>query len=369
MPWQQYQFTGDIDLLRQHFDAMKRYFAYVETRANDDIVSEGLGGWYDLGPKKTGAAQLTPPPFTATAFYFYDAAILSQAAKLLGHEDDAKHYAARAEKIHASYNRTFFHRDTGSYATGSQCANALSVVMNIVEPTDRARVLAALVRDVEQHGDAMTAGDIGFRYLLQALAEGGQSDVIYRMINQDEKPGYGFEIKKGETSLTESWDANLNSSHNHFMLGQITEWFYKALAGIDVDPAGPGFKRIILRPQPVGDLTWVEASYESIHGSISVRWERDGERFVLKATIPANTTATVYLPTRDSVVVQEGGMPAEQRPGVKFLRREGDRAVFAIESGSYAFESQLVPPAAKLPIVYRRLLFLGHARVDDVGPD
>jgi predicted neuraminidase len=344
VPWQQYQFTGDLDLLRAHFDAMERYFAYLETRATDDIVSEGLGDWYDLGPEKPGDPQLTPPAVTATAFYFTDATILARAAMLLGRVDDAKHYAARAERIRESYNRRFFHRDTGSYATGSQCANALPLVMNIVEPANRARVLAALVRDVEQHGDAMTAGDVGFRYLLQALAEGGRSDVVYRMINQDEKPGYGYQLKKGATSLTESWDANPSSSHNHFMLGQITEWFYKDLAGIDGDATGPGFKKIILHPQPVGDLTWVEASYESIHGLISLRWERDGERFVLKATIPANTTATVFMSAHRGTAVREGGASAEQRPGVKFLRREGDRAVFAIESGSYAFESQFGHP-------------------------
>ena len=232
VPWQQYQFTGDIEPLRQHFDAMKRYFTWLEAHATNDIVSEGLGDWYDLGPKKPGPAQLTPPAVTATAFYFYDAKVLSQAAKLLERRDDEKYYATRAEKIRKSYNSRFFHRDTGSYATGSQCANALPLVMNIVEPTNRARVLAALVSDVEQHGN--TTGDIGFRYLLQAFVQGGRSDAIYRMINQDEKPGYGYELKKGETSLTESWDANLNSSHNHFMLGQITEWFYKDLAGIDV---------------------------------------------------------------------------------------------------------------------------------------
>ena len=128
------------------------------------------------------------------------------------------------------------------------------------------------------------------------------------------------------------------------MLGQITEWFYRDLAGIDGDATGPGFKKTVLRPQPVGDLAWVEASYESIHGPISLRWERDGERFALKATIPANTTATVFVPARGGTVVQEGGALAEQRPGVKFLHREGDRAVFAIESGSYAFESQFGHP-------------------------
>jgi hypothetical protein len=345
VPWQQYEFTEDLDLLRTHFDAMKHYFAYLEARATDDVVSDGLGDWYDLGPvKSTGPAQLTPPPVTASAFYYRDASILAQAAALLGRPEEAKDYAARAARIRASYNRHFFHPDSGTYATGSQCANALPLVLDLVEPADRARVLTALVRDVEQHGCAMTTGDVGFRFLLQALARGGRSDVIYRMINQTEKPGYGYQLKSGATSLTESWDANLASSHNHFMLGQVTEWLYKDLAGIDVDPAGPGFKKILLHPSPVGDLASVEASYDSIHGPISLRWERVGDRFTLKAEIPANTTATVFVPAREGAAVLEDGAAAERSAGVTWLRREGDRAVFFIESGRYTFESQWAKP-------------------------
>lgn len=343
VPWQQYLFAGDVVLLRTHYEAMKRYFAFLEQRAVDGILSDGLGDWYDLDLARPGRAGLTPAPITATAFYYYDAHILAQVAALLGRAEDAQAFAAKAARLRERYNREFFHADTRTYATNSQCANALPLVMGIVEPADRAPVLAALVRDVAQRGYA-TAGDIGFRYLLQALATTGRSDVIYGLINQDEKPGYGYMLKKGETSLTEAWDANLGVSHNHFMLGQITEWFYKDLAGIDVDPAGPGFKKIVLRPQPAGDLAWVEASYASIRGPIAVRWERKGDRFVLKAAIPANTTATVFLPAGAGSDVSEGGAPAERGAGVTFLRREGDRMVYAIESGAYSFESHWQAP-------------------------
>ena len=201
-------------------------------------------------------------------------------------------------------------------------------------------VLASLVRDVKSRNYAVTAGDVGFRYLLQALTQGGRSDVIYRMINQDHQPGYGYMLRKGATSLTESWDANPNSSHNHFMLGQITEWFYKDLAGIDCDPAGPGFKKIIIRPQPVGDLGWVRGSYDSVRGKISSAWRREGNRFVFKTTIPANTTATVFVPAKSAAIVTEQGQPAAQSAGVKFLRMASGCAMFAVESGEYEFTSQ-----------------------------
>jgi len=338
VPWQQYLFNGDVALLGAHYEAMTRYFAYLESRARDGILSEGLGDWYDLDIAKPGQAGLTPPPITATAYLYQDAATLARIADVLGKDADARAYSARAAAIRARYSREFFDAATRTYRTGSQASLAIPLAMGMVEPADRDAVLGALVRDVEQRGYA-TAGDVGFRSLLQALAANGRSDVVYRMINQDEKPGYGYQLKKGATSLTESWNASLDASHNHFMLGQVIEWLYQDLAGITVDPSGPGFKSVILRPQPVPGLDWAEASYESLHGPISARWERRGERFTLNVTIPANTTATVHVPSRDGGAIREGGAAAESRPGITFLRRENDRAVYRIESGHYVFES------------------------------
>jgi alpha-L-rhamnosidase len=337
VPWQQYQFHADADLLRQHYPAMKRYFAWLEQRAVNDIVSDGLGDWYDLGPQRLSRAELTPPPVTATAFYFQNAQLLANIARVLGQEDEVKIFAAKAEQIRASYHREFFNAETGSYATGSQCANALPLVMGIVPPEHRIAVFAALIKDLEANEGQMTAGDVGFRYLLQALAQNDRSDLIYRMINQDEKPGYGYMLKMGATTLTESWHAKLTASHNHFMLGHINEWFYKDLAGIDGDPTGPGFKRIIIKPQPVGDLTWVKASYDSVRGKISSEWRREGGRFELKCRIPANTTATVFVPVKSTNSITESGRPAQEATGVKFLRQEANHAVYSVGSGEYHF--------------------------------
>lgn len=211
-------------------------------------------------------------------------------------------------------------------------------MLGIVEPGDRAKVLASLTHDVESKGNVLTAGDVGFRYLLEALALGDRSDLIYTLVNQDDKPGYGYQLKMGATSLCESWDANLTSSHNHFMLGQINEWFYKHLAGIGPDPGGAGFKKIMIRPQPVGDLAW--ASYDSIHGTIVSSWKCDGQKFMLNIRIPANTTATVFLPAKPADEVIENGNPAKQSEGVTFLRQEKEHAIFAVESGEYQFESR-----------------------------
>jgi len=337
--WQQYQFDGDRALLRRYYADMKRYVAFLGSTATNHIVTTGLGDWYDLGPKPPWGSQLTPPALTATAFYQHYNWILARTAELLGQPDEAREFDARAEQIRAAFNQKFFNPATGQYATGSQCANALAVVMNLVEPTNRAAVLDAIVADVRSRGNALTAGDVGYRYLLRALAENGRSDVIFDMNNQSARPGYGYQLKMGATSLTEKWDAGVGSfgSQNHFMLGQINEWFFHDLAGIATDPAAPGFKQIVIRPAIVGDLTWVKGKYDSVRGPILTEWKRDGSKFTLNLTIPPNTTATVYLPAHSTAEVREGGQPAATAPGVTFLRREGDSTVFQIVSGTYRF--------------------------------
>ena len=161
--------------------------------------------------------------------------------------------------------------------------------------------------------------------------------MIFDMNNQSDRPGYGYQLKMGATSLTKAWDANPSSSQNHFMLGQIMEWFYNDLAGIAPDPTGPGFKKIIIHPQPVGDVTWAKAAYHSVHGRIASEWKKTDGKFILNLEIPASTTATVYLPTVRVETITESGIALKKAPGVKFLRFENDNAVVEIASGKYQF--------------------------------
>jgi hypothetical protein len=337
--WQQYQFTGDPELLRRYYPGMARYVAYLDSMAKNHIVSQGLSDWYDIGPGNPGNSKLTPRGVTATAFYYQDTLVLAQTARLLHLTSDAKKYDLQAGQIREAFNSNYFNPTTSQYSTGSQCANALPLVMGLSPPANRFAVLANLVKDVQQKG--LTAGDVGYRYLLRALADGGRSDVIFAMNNQDEKPGYGYQLKMGATSLTEAWDALRSSSQNHFMLGQINEWFFHDLAGIQSDPATPGFKHIIIKPAVVGNLSFVQASYYSVHGKISVEWSRSGTEFTLKTLIPANTTATLFLPARSPNSVKETNKPAAKVAGLRFLRQESNVVVYEIGSGRWQFTSEI----------------------------
>lgn len=338
--WQQYEFTGDFELLRLYYDNMVRYVAYLTSRAEDDIVSFGLSDWYDIAPGEPGPSKLTPKGVTGTAFYYQDSLILAQVAKLIGRDDDVTKFQQQAERIRDSFNAKFFHADTNQYATGSQCANAMALVFDLVDPSHRAAVLENIVADVKEKG--LTAGDVGFRYLLRALADGNRSDVIYEMNNQSTKPGYGMMLSKGATALTEAWDANPRSSHNHFMLGQIMEWFFHDLAGIQTDPDGPGFRKFFIKPTILRDLTWVKASYVSVHGKIVSEWRRSEEETTVTTGVPANTTATVFLPTAAlNSVVRSASLT---RSGVKFVKVEDGFTIFEITAaGTYTFTME---PAA-----------------------
>jgi alpha-L-rhamnosidase len=335
--WQQYEWTGDRELLRRHYAAMQRYVAYLGSRSQNFIVSHGLGDWYDLAPKPPGVAQLNPVPLTATAFYYADAAVLEKVASVLGNADDARKYQELARSIGEAFNHQFFDPARDQYAQGSQCANSMPLAMGLVEPAHRAAVLNAVVEDVSRHGNALTAGDVGYRYLLRALAEGGRSDVIYAMNNQSERPGYGYQLEKGATSLTEAWDAAPGPSQNHFMLGHIIEWFYHDLAGIGMDPSLPAFKKVVIRPATPGDLSWVKARYNSLYDQIESHWTVTNGKFTLNVAIPPNTTAVVYIPAQAGARVTESGKPADHALGVKYLRWEDGAAVYEVASGRYSF--------------------------------
>jgi hypothetical protein len=346
LPWQQYEFEGDTELLGRSYDMMQKYQAFLEKQAKDDIVSYGLGDWFDIGPHGLGASQLTPLALTATAFYYEDTFLLSRIAKVLGKEDDATRYAGQANQIHAAFNQTLFHADTNQYGLdtklGSQAGNSIPLVMNLADPANRQAVLDNVVKDVQEKG--LTAGDVGYRYLLRALADGGRSDVIYALNNQSDKPGYGYQLKLGKTSLTEGW--NGSASQDHFMLGQINEWLYHDLAGIQDDSTGPGFKKIIIKPAVVGDLTWVRASYDSISGKIVSEWKRDGQTVTLHVVIPPNTTATICVPGADYSSVREGGRPAASSPGLTFLKMDGSYSLYQAGSGDYTFDATLPASAS-----------------------
>lgn len=337
LPWMLYVWYGDKDIIKTAYPMMKRYVNYLEAKSNGHILSYGLGDWYDLGPKFPGVAQLTPVALTATASYYYDVALLSRMAGLVGKQDDSVLFAKLAAQISEAFNTQFYDTKSKVYATGSQTSMAMPLVVGLVDDHDKPAVIKNLIDSIYANGKALTAGDVGFHYLVKALADNGGSQLLFDMNNRDDVPGYGFQIKKGATALTESWQALREVSNNHLMLGHLMEWFYSGLGGISAEEDAIAFNKIIIRPNPVGDIKWTRCSFVSPYGKISSNWSLNGEDFELEVIVPANTSATVYLPRAFNGAVTDSKVLLDQQKDItQSLTPDGARTL-KIGSGTYHF--------------------------------
>lgn len=337
LPWFVYRWYGDMSVLEKNCDLMKSYVDYLTSRATDHIVSHGLGDWYDLGPNHPGYSQLTTRGLTSTALYYHDLTVLSQAARLLGKETDSRDYVRLAEEVKTAFNKTFFKPEKGYYDTGSQTANALPLCFDMPDEKNRKACLDRIVDDIRSRGNAVTSGDVGYAYLLRALMREGVSSVIYDMNSMSDKPGYGYQLKQGATSLTESWSALKTASHNHCMLGHLTEWLYGALGGIRPDDNSVAFKKFFIHPEPVGAICHVRAEFESPYVRIFNAWKIEGNEFIDNVCVPPNTTARISLPVSSISTVSERRKPLTRSKHVRLVGEKEGRVIVEVGSGSYEF--------------------------------
>ena len=337
-PWAAYRFYGDKAQLALDYPVMQRYIAYLEGRASDGIVAYGLGDWYDIGPGAPGFSKLTTLGVTGTLMLYEDAVAMQKIAGLLGKTEDVAKYGALVASEKAAFNARFFDVAKGYYDTGSQTAQAMPLALGLVPEDAKAKVLDRLIADIHAHDDHTTAGEVGFSYLIRALAQADRSDVLLAMLLRKDPPSYGAQLAAGATALTEAWDANPHSSQDHFMLGGAEEWFYRGLGGIDVDMsrANPD-ERITIRPAVYGmdPVAWVKASYVSALGNIQTEWRDKDAIVTVTVLIPQHTNATVLLPS----AVETNGHGKVISKGQE---AEGGMTRFVVGPGRHTFEATVL---------------------------
>jgi hypothetical protein len=341
VPWDMYKWYGDIGAVKKAYLMMKRYLKYLESKSVNNILSYGLGDWYDLGPKFPGEAQLTPKAVTATSIFFYDAKLLAEMAGLIGENEDAAAFKNLSEEIRKAFNKEFFNPQTKVYSTGSQTAYAMPLFFGMVDDSVRNEVTANLVSSIKENKNALTAGDVGYRYLLRVLEQEGYSQLIFDMNSRTDVPGYGYQLSKGATSLTESWAGLRDVSNNHMMLGHLMEWFFSGIGGIRQMPGSNAFDHILITPEIVGDITWAETAIQSVHGEISSFWKISGNDFSLKVRIPANCRATIELPQPDPDKITENGIPVKSSQNIRTGKTSNGRIQLEVGSGEYNFTCPL----------------------------
>jgi alpha-L-rhamnosidase len=329
IPYYLYVYEGDTRVLTDHYEHLRRYVDFLTGKAQEGIVDWGLNDW---APAKTE----TPRDITSTAYYYRDIQVLTLAAGLAGNQADAARYSQLAGDVKNKFNQKFFNAANQSYGNGSQTSLSCALYQGLVPPPNHAAVLSNLVAGVQAHDNHIDTGILGAKYLLTCLTDNGRADVAWAIASQRTAPSWGWWISQGATTLWEQW--NGDDSRNHIMYGDILAWFYKALAGLNPDPAAAGFKHFTLKPHVVGDLTWVRCHHDCPFGRIEANWRLDEKRMMFDATIPPNTSATVVLPCANPALIRESGHPATPKvPGIKSVSAEGGWSVMEVESGVYHF--------------------------------
>jgi len=336
-PWQHYQFYGDKAILAKSYASMKSHFAYLGSLATNHVISWGLGDWMDVASGGKGRPKGTTVPFTSTCAYLMFADILQKTALLLGEADDAALFAKRASDIRDAINQKFYDPAAGTYDKGSQTSFILALKLNIMPEKERPRLLRKFAERIAQDKNHLSTGFVGTPFLLTMLNEQGLGDLAWTIATQESYPSWFDMVFKNDLSVfKENWQGGLVQMPS--LAGPIGAWFYRSLGGIR--PGQAGYKEVIIEPY-TKTLGWVKCRHEGPYGPISVDWKKEKATFEMKLSIPANTTATVYLPATAPASVTEGGQALGKITGVALLRMEEGRAVLRVASGQYTFVSTI----------------------------
>jgi alpha-L-rhamnosidase len=365
VPWETYQQYNDVALLEEHYDAMVAYIDYLETTINPEtgIISDGqLGDW--LGPQN----NILGTPFLTTAYHVFDLYIIKNVAEVLGKTEDAAHYTKIYNARKAFFNNTFINEDgktlglidsgrepkglakpefrladtQTSYAVGL----ALGAFDDIVVP-QMAKNLAETIerKNVDDEGIlrpeySLMTGFIGTAWVSKALSDNGYNEHAYKLLQNDQYPSWLYSVDQGATTIWERLNGytvengfggnNSMNSFNHYSFGAVGQWMIAYSLGIQRDK--PGFQNFILQPtpDPTGEMTWAEGYYDSMYGRINSKWEVLNGQLIYETTVPANTSATLYLPAKSENDVID-------TDGCSLVKFENGKAVYLLNSGNYKF--------------------------------
>ncbi len=325
------RYYGNTRLIEEQYEAAKRWLLLVAAKNESGIVNDGLSDHESLAP-------VSAPPMVTPLFY-QSTCILADMARTLRRTEDAEKFEALARTIRQAYQRSFLDAATGKAGPGTQASQAFALYSDLVPDEGRKAVFDFLVADIlDAHKGHLSTGIMGTKFMLDVLSREGRADVAYTIVDQPDFPGWGWMLANGATTLWEHWAPDANTfSHSHPMFGSVSQWFVNWLGGIQPAPEAVGFDRVVLRPQIVEKLQWVESSYDSVRGKIVSNWRREGARVSLDIAIPANVTAELRLPADDPGKVAEGGRPAAQAEGVQLQEVARGAAIFRLGSGRYAF--------------------------------
>lgn len=304
--WHLCTYYGDRNAIDTHYHAFGKWVDCLLRMTEEGLLN--YSSWGDWAPPKAHAikgsvsdavSKETPSALVSTAHLFHQLNLLVKMGALVGDKDGATLRLQQAKEIHDAFNKTFWDSNQSTYASGNQASNAIALYFELVPPAQREDCIASLVKAVEKENYHLSTGNLATKYLLEALSLNGQHEIAYRIATQETYPSWGYMLANGATTLWERWEhatGNKMNSHNHPMLGSVSSWMYRHLAGIQANESGPGFSSFYLEPKPAVGLQHIEASYNSPKGPIHCHWQIDLEKFRMDFSVPTNTRAEIHLP-------------------------------------------------------------------------
>ena len=351
IPWNMYLSYGDRRILEDQYPTMVRWVEYQRKRAGDDYIWDGdfhFGDWLAYAAPDSEARSYpgatTSKDYIATAFFAHSTDLVQRTARILGRQDDAARYAQLLSRIKDAFRREYV-SEAGRVGENTQTAYALALQFDLLPESMRAAAAKRLAQDVRDRKH-LTTGFVGTPYLCHVLSRYAYLDEAYSLLNHEEYPSWLYPVKQGATTIWERWDGQKPdgtfqdvgmNSFNHYAYGAIGEWMYRVMGGLEIDEAVPGYKHILVQPQPGGGFTSVKASHDTPYGPASSAWTLKDGRFELSVEVPPNARATVRLPKAQLASVTEGGQAVAKGNGITDSRQDGDAVVVEVGSGQYRF--------------------------------
>lgn len=348
IPWTMYHVYGDRNFLETQYASMKAYVDYIRNSANESYLWKGgsiFGDWLFYKPEMdnhTAADGYTDRDLIATAFFAYSAKLLSKTSEVLGMEEERDIYHKEFDRVKEAFNKNYV-TPSGRVFSDSQTGYVLSLMFDLLPDKKRSAATRYLVEDIKRRGNHLSTGFLGTPYLCHVLSENGYTDVAYDLLLQENFPSWLYPVKMGATTIWERWDGqktdstfqdeNMNS-FNHYAYGAIGDWMYQVVAGIRIGK--PGYKHIVIQPQPDKRLEYAHAAYESSYGKIQSGWKKVNGKLIVEVTVPPNTTATITLPGSEVRNITENGKQA--REVFENIREQDGNVIIETGSGSYVFE-------------------------------
>ena len=345
-----YHQYGDLQPIRKHYASMKRWLDYMRSKylVAGIMTKDKYGDWCVPPESKQlihskDSSRVTEGALLSTAYYYHYLQMMGRFAGLLDQQQDAANFKASAELIKTAFNKRFFHN--GYYGNNTVTANLLPLSFDMVPAADRKQVFTHIADStMVKYGGHISTGVVGTQWLMRGLTAAGRADIAYLIAADRDYPGWGYMVANGATTIWELWNGNTANpamnSHNHVMLlGDLLIWLYEDIAGIKSD--GPAYGKLIMQPSLVPGMEYANASYHTMYGMVRSSWKKNVNQFSWNISIPANTTATIYVPAPAVNAVLENGQPVSGNKDIRFLRMEDNTAVFEIGSGDYVFSSYL----------------------------